>query len=142
VTQDDLVLEFGVGKEALHALEANPRLLDARRTDHHARALDGDQMVQGEQGGKLSFRIAPRQDRDDLPRLAEEGTGDPPHVGLQRLLEQLAETLEAFKPGPDRLRAFWRDCGHSTSISSISGRISAPAAGLLGLVKPFATRRF
>jgi hypothetical protein len=103
VTDGQEPVESGVLREAAHALERDPGLIAAGRAERDHGARDGEEVVQGDLGRQRGLRVSAGDDRGDLSGRPEVGAGDPALVGVQRLVDQLAQFREPREPGADRL---------------------------------------
>jgi hypothetical protein len=99
VVHPDLVPHRRVLGERLRLLKANPRLISRAGPDENEGPLDGEEMVDRDQGAERGLERALRGDGDGLPLRAEEETGDPALVGEERPVEALGKAGEPSQSG-------------------------------------------
>lgn len=116
VAQGDDVLEERVPAEPLHPVEHDLGLPARRGADRDLGAVDGQEVVQADQGRGMGLEVAARDDRGDLSSRTEVGTRDPALIGGQRLPDRLGEGEQAaiarFEAVLGHLASFrriWRD---------------------------------
>jgi len=86
-------------REPGRVLEQDPGLVARARAAENLGVLDGEQMVEGDQGLERGLRIAPRQQDQGLAVGLEHEPGDALLERLDRELHQAAELQEAVVSG-------------------------------------------